>query len=241
MDKIKHLKNKYSIARYDLIQECEGDELRFYLYLKLYAINKSEAFPSYKTIQNDLGWQKSKTSRLIKKMIKSGRLLVGKKRSNTRGGKQPVNLYDITWYDKINERGCKNEIKGLQKQNTLYDKGVAKIGHEQLENITNRNITSIAKQSFAGLNDLIDLFKDVNPSWQKLFKNKTQRAALERLVKQHGREKMEWAIKILHQTNQMKYFPTICTPLELENKLGTLLARLSQEKNEQNKNKIIKI
>jgi len=98
-------------------------------------------------------------------------------------------------------------------------------------------------QATAGkvINSLIGKFKLVNPSYEKLFTNTTQRSALERLVNKYGAEKIERLIETLPQTNQIKYFPVICTPLELENKLGALLARLSQEKNEQNKNKILKI
>jgi len=109
MDKIKHLENKYSIARYDLIQECGGDEMRFYLYLKLYAINKHEAFPTYSTISKDLSWDRKKISRIIKLMVKKDRLKVGKILRKIKGIKQAVNIYDITWYDHVNNQG---KIKG---------------------------------------------------------------------------------------------------------------------------------
>ena len=143
MDKIKHLENKYSIARYDLIRECEGDELRFYLYLKLYAINKHEAFPTYKSISSDLNWKKGKISKLIKKMVKIGHLKIAKKEVKTRGGKQLSNIYDITWYDRINNKGVsKKTTKGFPNGNTLPFKGVSIYRPEQVESITNNNITN---------------------------------------------------------------------------------------------------
>jgi hypothetical protein len=76
MDKIKHLETKYSIASYELIRSCESAELHLYLYLKLYAISKHEAYPSFRTIQKDLGWSTDKINNTIKKMKKNGRLKV---------------------------------------------------------------------------------------------------------------------------------------------------------------------
>ena len=152
MDKIKHLENKYSVARYDLIRECDGDELRFYLYLKLYAINKHEAFPTYKTLQQELGWDRSRISRLIKKMIKKDRLRIGKKKGKTAGGKQSVNIYDITWYDNVNNKGKNSKGSsvlnkgGSESQLPFQDKGSSVSRLELLR--TNNNITNRVLNNF---------------------------------------------------------------------------------------------
>lgn len=143
MDKIKHLENKFSIARYDLIRECSGDELRFYLYLKLYAINKHEAFPTYTTIGNDLSWDRKKISRLIKLMIKKDRLRVGKMERKIKKTKQEVNIYDITWYDKVNEKGKSRSyfIPGSGKMEPLFSgEGSGKsLPKQSVSNITISN------------------------------------------------------------------------------------------------------
>lgn len=106
MDKIKHLENKFSVLTYELIRDCEDFELRFYAWIKLWAINKSSAFPGMGTIQNDLGWSKDKLVRAIKKMEAKGRLVVTRQ-----DGKS--NLYDITWYDKTNQSG--SQTRGVRK------------------------------------------------------------------------------------------------------------------------------
>lgn len=157
--KIKHLELKYALARYSLIKECEADELRLYLYLKLYAINKHEAFPTYKTIKDDLGWGEGKISKVIKRSVKAGHLKVGKKEIKTRVGKQPANIYDITWYDLLNDKGVsKQRAKGFPNGNTLFDKGVSKSEVEPLLTITNRNITNrdyfIKSGNRTGFNEL---------------------------------------------------------------------------------------
>jgi hypothetical protein len=78
-------------------------------------------------------------------------------------------------------------------------------------------------------NDLISLFKTVNPSYKQLFINKAQRSAIERMLKFMGREKLEGAINILARTNEMEFSPHIFTPYELEKKLGALIAFVKKE------------
>jgi hypothetical protein len=153
MDTIKHLANKYSVARYELIKECDGDELQFYLYLKLYAINKHDCFPAFKTIQEDLNWSPGKITRVIKRMVQLERLRIGKKEKKTRGGKQLANIYDITWYDNLNNKGShKTNTKVVRNQTTLLEQGSHKTGTEPLDTLTNRNITN--RESLNKLNEL---------------------------------------------------------------------------------------
>jgi len=123
---------------------------------------------------------------------------------------------------------------GHQTKGRLTAYGVRSTKDNKQQRITNikDNKEEIATQSVAGkeINDLIDLFKEVNPSYERLFRNKTQRACLERMVKKHSKEKIEWVLNILPKTNQIKYAPTITTPLQLEDKLGLLLAFIQREK-----------
>jgi len=95
-----------------------------------------------------------------------------------------------------------------------------------------RTTTILAEQSSAGkkINNLIDLFKNINPSYEKFFSNKTQRGALERLCEKMGEDKLEECLKVLPKTNQMKYAPTITTPLQLEDKIGSLMVFINKEK-----------
>lgn len=137
MEKIKHLAEKFSIARYELIINCEPQELQFYLYLKLYAINNHSAFPGQDTISSDLGWDKDKISYWVKKMVDKNRLKykAGKGRFSS--------LYDIIWYDKLNlsgkvERGEKSTLRGGK----IPASEGGKLPPERLVNITNTNITN---------------------------------------------------------------------------------------------------
>lgn len=149
MSTLNHLKSKFSIASYELIKTCSPQELRFYLWLKLWAINKSSAFPSYKTIATDLGMSRRSVIRLIREMEQKGRL--GVKRQNGRN-----NLYDITWYDRIAHAGhfgkssttgaISGTLTGDRNNTTTRDRNDTTGGDrsklEQIESKTNRNITN---------------------------------------------------------------------------------------------------
>ena len=128
----------------------------------------------------------------------------------------------------------------IQKTNPIENQSIG--FSDNLSNIDNSNIDivrknkNIAKQSFAGegkkINDLIKLFEPINPSYEKLFKNKTQRQALTQLLRRYGEETLTMIINTLTQTNSMKFAPVITTPLELEKKLGKLIAFVKRKKSE---------
>jgi len=79
---------------------------------------------------------------------------------------------------------------------------------------------------------LIGLFKEVNPTYERLFGNKTQRAAMERLVKKFGKEKVERMIKGLKGIFGKPYAPTITTPYLLEKKLADYISYLKKRSEE---------
>lgn len=79
------------------------------------------------------------------------------------------------------------------------------------------------------INVLIDKFKSVNPSFKTLFANKTQRQALERMIKEHSFEKIDSIISKLPDIVTRPYAPRITTPLELEKGLGKLIIFMAQE------------
>ena len=118
MPRIKHLEEKFSIASYNLIKECSANELRFYLWLKLWAINKNSAWPSIKTICEDLGMSKPTLIRLIQEMEESGRLKITRKHRNN-------NVYDITFYDNLREG----------KVSKLYPSGIKTLPKEGIKTL----------------------------------------------------------------------------------------------------------
>lgn len=94
---------------------------------------------------------------------------------------------------------------------------------------TNSNINS---EQGSQVNKLIDLFKDVNPSYSKLFSNKTQRSACERLLKSQTFEQLQKIISFLPKSNLTKYMPVVTTPVQLEDKMGQLASSWQKLKND---------
>jgi hypothetical protein len=105
------------------------------------------------------------------------------------------------------------------------------------------NTTKLIAASGEGkiVNDYIDLFKTVNPSWERLFPQKGQRDAMKRMLKQHGEEKIKFIMEQIPKVNATKYAPTITTPCELERNLGKLIAFYQKMKNGDKERKIISI
>jgi len=113
-DTIKHLEGKYTDATYLLIKSCTDEELRLYLYLKLHALSKNNAFPGYRTIEKELKWSGWKVKNTYLEMAKQNRLVIYKK-----SGKS--NVYDITWYDELNLKGRKTDRAGFQLAKPLTE------------------------------------------------------------------------------------------------------------------------
>lgn len=80
------------------------------------------------------------------------------------------------------------------------------------------------------ISEVIDLFKDVNPSYKKWFSNKTQRLAVTRLLEIHGLAQLQKVIAFLPKSNRTSYMPTITTPLQLEDKWASLESNLIKKK-----------
>lgn len=79
------------------------------------------------------------------------------------------------------------------------------------------------------VNSAINEFEPVNPSYERLFSNVTQRKALERMIKKHGLTKVMNTIRFAVASNGKSFAPTITTPLQLESKLGDLVTYYKRE------------
>lgn len=71
------------------------------------------------------------------------------------------------------------------------------------------------------INQLMSLFEQINPTLN--YGNKTQRLALEELIKKMGYEKAQRTIKYAVSVQGQPYSPTITTPYQLKEKLSQLI------------------
>ena len=95
----------------------------------------------------------------------------------------------------------------------------------------NKNSKNSEKKEKNQVNTLIDLFQDVNPSYQKFYPNKGQRKALQEMIDnpQIGFKKTQEIIKKLPSINTQKYAPTVTTPFVLEKKYADIVAFLAKQ------------
>ena len=80
------------------------------------------------------------------------------------------------------------------------------------------------------VNELINSFQHVNTRYDQFFKHKTQRDALQRLLKQFSFSQLQKAVNILPQTNGQPFAPVITSPAELEMKMPKLISFVKREK-----------
>ncbi|MFA6314948.1 MAG: hypothetical protein WC648_01080 [Candidatus Paceibacterota bacterium] len=80
------------------------------------------------------------------------------------------------------------------------------------------------------VNDCISLFEPINPTFERLYSNKSQRSAMDRLLKKFGGEKMIATLRELPKLINKPYAPTITTPIQLESKLGSLISFYYKQK-----------
>ena len=194
-----------------------------------------EAYPSIKLIAEQHAISRPSVIKGIKKLEEYGIIKIVKEKDKE--GKQKRNLYFLIdkseWKSiRVNEVDTDNRVNVRTKPSKRQNKN--RVNEVDCKDTHIKDTHIKVSNKVAGLNEIIDLFKQVNPSYEKLFRNTTQRQALERLVKKFGSEKVEEMINVLPITNTKQYAPTICTPLELENKLGNLVAYIQKEKQEKN-------
>jgi len=127
----------------------------------------------------------------------------------------------------------KNEDSYHQKSREAIIKNRDKNNHINKQIINNNKKEEQLSITGKETNDLIALFESVNPSYERLFPNKGQRSALDRLIKKHGYKKIKWIIDKLPEISKMSYAPVVTTPYQLEQKLGQLVIFLGRENNKE--------
>jgi len=105
----------------------------------------------------------------------------------------------------------------------------------KVTNIKDIAADTAAVRSDQDIVDVIEAFKIVNSSYRKYFGNTSQRAAADRLIEVHGKDKVINVISILTITNTHKYAPKIYTPCQLEDNWDRLKDHCLEVKNNQSK------
>jgi len=219
-----------------IINGYSAIESGVYTYIKKRAGENGQFFETAFNTAKTLKISKPTYLKIRNTLEKDNRIkFVGWKKGKT----HPIKIYEIVdiWKENINQyenkRKVKNTTTSQKERSKILPLERSKID-TQKKNPLEEEPTILATPAVVArkdqvIFDLIELFKPINPTYRRLFGNTTQRASLERLVKQFGREKIENMIKYLPKIFGKPYAPRITTPYLLEQKLADLIAYTKQE------------
>ena len=214
--------------------------------MKRIAGEKGICFASQVHLRKQLGVGKTTLKNSIQYLLDHKWItFAGDKVVQTRGGAQEIKTYKINdlWKMNVNYYEGGSETAPLTRQRGVQNEPKGGSETATKKNQENKN-EELAIQGIAGkeIQECIYLFKDINPLYEQLFKNTTQRSAMGRLIEKFGAEKIKGTLKALPLILEKPYAPKITTPYELEKNLAKLIMFHKQEQNkgvEKNKTKFI--
>lgn len=147
------------------------------------------------------------------------------KKIGKRGKTKPTNEYVIIDLWHLNNEYYK------KKESSPSEQSKKKVHPVNIESSPGGNKEEPIKKNNNNINIIIAEFEPINPSYETLFQNKTQRAAIERLINLMGEERLINLVRGLPRLRKQKYAPVITTPYQLEQKLGQLMAFIEKQNN----------
>ena len=197
-----------------------------------------ESFPSVKLMAEQHGVSRNTIFKGIENLEKRNVIKVKKKR--TKDGKWLNNTYILLdkseWnYSQVLVEDTASQVLVVNHPSPCGEPDVVlvedtKETHSEGNTYKETHIKNANAFLGSDISNLIEKFKPINPSYERLFPNKTQRSALERMVKKWGVEKVGAMIDQLPEIIIQKFAPKPTTPTELESKLGAIKAFLEQNK-----------
>jgi len=232
-------KKYFTIIPNIAIETLDQWDLKVYAQMKKIAGEKGTCYMSITKMSKGCMMSKNRALKSVKSLIDKKKFIskTGEKQIPTPSGFQYVSIYRIKdiWTINLNHY-AKGSARGEQPEGVGYAPG-EQPGMHQVNTNKNQEYNNNQDKSFtadlsagAEVNDLIDKFKNVNPMHEKFFKQTGQRKAIERLLKKETKEKLGEVIDMLVITNKMRYAPSITTPAQLENKIGSWLVFYQREK-----------
>lgn len=227
--------NGYTAIANELLEKIvcapvNGSEMRIFLFVirKTYGFNKKEDRISLSQFSIACGMKRANVCETLKSLVVKRLLL------KTKYGYKPNKNYD-EW---VVVKRLPPVVKSITGSSQKHNKVVVKRLHTKERKTYTKDIAS---QSDAGvISELISSFEEINPSYKKWYGNTTQRAACDRLLVSHGLDKIKKILVLLPRTNGMQFFPTITTPVQLEDKWASLSSAMLRKKGElQTKKKIL--
>jgi hypothetical protein len=227
-----------------------------------YAGKDGVAFPKRNTLAKEIGSSERAVDRFISELKEFGLIKVERK------GLHKSNRYYFVWhniFDESDESDASLDLPKVATQN--LSKVATPIERESDESESDeRESIYHSKTSFAGdddvslffdseektdslseikgktVNEIIKMFEPLDISFDMFYKNKTQRQAVERILKRVGEENLRGIMIFLRNVKEcldndssidsLCYVPDIKTPIQLEQKYQSLIEsqkRINQE------------
>jgi len=188
-------------------------------------------YASKERLASMLGVSKQYVHKMINKLIEQGLLERHEETKHLRTTQSWFDVVIIKSEDKDSKQSLPpvNKVYSDSKQSLLRDSKQS-LPNNDIYNKDNNNDNLATDVAGKYINNLLYAFKALNPSYQKLFPDKTQRTAMIELVEQYGIEKMTNLLSQLPDIVQKPYAPRITTPYILQKKMGELILFMQQEK-----------
>lgn len=127
----------------------------------------------------------------------------------------------------------KKELKRLSSGIPTVVTGKDRLGKDSKVEEKKEKETKTSEKSSEEIPILIKSFEELNPATKKFYGNTTQRKACQSLIDTYGIERVINVIeKTLPKTNGLQFFPTITTPLQLQDKWVALESAIRKYQSE---------
>lgn len=206
----------------------EARQILDHIFRKTYGFHKLEDQIALSQFTEATGLKKNSACRAIEKLVQMNMIIVHQKVNECKTYKinkdfdkwLPVTKRRTTIHHKVNKQVT---IKGTTKDTTKvkrYKKEAAMKSREVFK-------VHISPKE---MQDLVDLFKPLNPMYRSFFTNTTERKCINRVVDAIGLHKMFGLLRALPEIVTKPYAPKITSPYELHKGLGKLILYFQQEK-----------
>lgn len=181
---------------------------------------RGEAFTTYAEIMAETNATRDQVDKFIR-WGKKDRMLTTRK--TTRGMYVKVLNYNVYQTPNNYKSDTPSEVKATQKRHrsdTIHKNGK-----------NDKNVKKYSVASDAGeIAEIIKLFEPINPSISRLYGNKTQRQAVDRMIQKFGFVQLSRMVGSLEHIINQPYAPKPTTPHQLEQDLGRLKAWADQNR-----------
>ena len=227
-------RNYFTIIPNYILNHSTANDQALYLQMKRYAGEKGECFASEMKLRKQLGIGRLGLKKSIQYLLDHRWIAhKGFKQIMTRGGMQDINVYVVNDIWKFNNE----HYKGVS-ETTYLTKGVVETNEGGVQNDTKGVLQTTSKKNpikkepmkeeptttepSSEVTDFINLFKEINPTYQYIFGRPNQRDASKRLLKL--RSLAEWAkvVTFIISRRNDRFCPRISTPIQLEQKYADL-------------------